>query len=92
MGLRSGLASFVPAGDGRVNRDFAQVRADGAAYCYDRFLSGRSVGGVPLVDPGGVLLLTLPTPNTLRLEARAAPSCAALSDWSPGPAALDFER
>lgn len=93
-GLRAGLAAFVPEPAGRVNRDFAEVRADGETYCYDRFTSGRSVGGVPLGDPGGVLLLSMPTPTTLRIERRGAPgdSCAGVPDWALSGAASNFER
>lgn len=93
-GLRPGLASFDVERAGRVNRDFSEIAADGQVYCFDRFRSGQSVGKVPLGDPGGLLLLTLPTPSTLRLERQGAPGsrCSDAASWSFSTAALEFER
>lgn len=79
---------FLPIGAGFVNRDFAQVTADGNVYCYDSFLDpiGQSVG--PLA-PSFILQLTSAT--TLRFERRAANTCGA-GPWSFTSAATDFQR
>lgn len=94
VGLRPGLAAFSVEPSGRVNRDFSNVTADGQVFCFDRFLRGQSVGRVPLGDPGGIVLLEMPSPATLRIEIHGAPgsTCASAQPWQFTRAAVTLER
>lgn len=67
-GVTPGVYTFAPRSSGLVDRDFADVRSDGNVYCYEGFRSGRTVGGIGVGDPGGILIVQLPTPTTLRIE------------------------
>ncbi|MBI3979950.1 MAG: hypothetical protein HY331_17385 [Chloroflexi bacterium] len=93
-GLPAGIYSFTPEPEGKVNRDFSQVTADGTVYCYDRFLSGRTVGGLNLGNPRGIILLSMPTAVTLRIEKRgsAGTTCSGTVPWAFSPDAATFER
>ena len=90
-GLNMGLYSFAPETVGLVNRAFRDVHSDGNTYCYDRFLQGQTTGGLPLTRPNGVVLLTLPTETTLRVQLVAGGSCAAANPVMTG-AATAYER
>jgi hypothetical protein len=89
-GVRLGLYSFTPQSTGTVNRDFADVRPDGKTYCYERFGSGQTRSGLNLGAIDGVLLMTMPTTTTLRVERRAGATCANATPM--GPDAFTFER
>jgi hypothetical protein len=75
-GLSMGLYSFGVAAQGSVNRAFSDVRTDGSTYCYDNFLQGQSIGGLPLSRPNGIVLLSLPSDASLRIELVAGAPCA----------------
>jgi hypothetical protein len=84
-GLSSGIYYFDPASSGLVDRDFKDVTADGAIYCYetrDRF------GDAPLPF---VILAQLTSPTTLRMERWDSASCGN-GPWQFGSAYTDFER
>ncbi len=84
-GLSSGLYYFDPASSGVVNRDFKDVTADGASYCYetrDRF------GTEPLPF---IILVQLTSPTTLRLERQDAASCGS-GPWQFSSVYTDYER
>lgn len=92
QGMRLGLYAFQPRSDGVVNRDFGAVVPDGRSYCFESFLADKTVGGLPLGQPDGVLLMALPDALTLKVELVAAASCAAVADHAPGAAATTFVR
>jgi hypothetical protein len=92
-GMKMGLYSFKVEKDGLVNRDFSEVKADGQSYCYDSFLQGQSEGGMPLGGkPNGILLLSMPSDTTLKIELIAGSSCQAIADWTFTADATSFER
>ena len=91
-GVRMGLYSFRVERDGLVNRDFGAVTADGKTFCYDRFLQGQSAGGLPLGRPDGMLLLSMPSEATLKIELLAGSSCQAVANWAFTVKATVFER
>ena len=76
-GMSMGLYSFNVAAQGSINRAFSQVRADGNTYCYENFLRGQSTGGMPLGNPNGAVLLSMPSDTMLKMELIAGSSCAA---------------
>ncbi|OFW46973.1 MAG: hypothetical protein A3J29_09405 [Acidobacteria bacterium RIFCSPLOWO2_12_FULL_67_14b] len=78
-GMAMGLYSFSVESQGLTNRAFRAVTADGNTYCFDRFRSGQSVGGLPLRQPAGVLLMSMPGDSTLRVELAPGSSCASAS-------------
>ena len=79
-GWTIGLQEFTPLSSGTVNRNPAQVTADGVTYCYE--------------SPGiWSLLLRMPTPITLQLEARpGAPSCTGAQPWTFTGASFTYSR
>jgi hypothetical protein len=84
-GLSSGLYYFDPTSSGVVNRDFKDVTADGAVYCYetrDRF------GSEPLPF---IILVQLTSPTTLRSERQDTASCGS-GPWQFSSAYADYER
>jgi hypothetical protein len=89
-GLPMGLYSFPLEGTGLVNRAFADVIADGRTYCYDRFLLGQSIGGLPLSRPSGVLLMTMPSASSLRVQFVPGGACG--SSPMAATAGTVFER
>jgi hypothetical protein len=80
-GWNRGIVWFTPVNAGYVNRNPAQVSADGSIYCFE------SAGP-------WVILAKLVDANTLRLEAepQAAFSCAAAQPWTFTAAAFDYKR
>jgi hypothetical protein len=78
-GMAMGVYSFGAGTQGTINRAFRDVRADGTTYCYDNFLAGQSVGGLPLGRVTGVLLLALLNDATLRVELVPGASCSSAS-------------
>ena len=91
-GVNMGLYSFRVATDGLVNRDFGEVKADGRTYCYDSFVQGQSAGGMPLGRPSGILLVSMPSDTTLKVELVAGSSCSALANRALTGNATTFER
>jgi len=93
-GLSMGVYSFTPRATGKVNRDFSQVAADGTIYCYDSFKTGKTAGGIGLRNPGGIILLTMPTENTLKIEKQSSPGsiCNKAAPWNFTSNATLFER
>jgi hypothetical protein len=76
-----GIVWFTPVNSGTVNRNPAQVTADGSTYCFEA--AGAWVILAKMIDA-----------NTLRLEA-AAPfvtTCAAALPWTFSSAAFDYKR
>ena len=80
-GFSAGQYRFTPASAGQVNRDPAQITADGQIYCYEP-------------QYGGVILLRLVDATTLRVEGRpAATSCASQQPWAfNAGASFDYKR
>jgi hypothetical protein len=90
-GLATGTYFFHPVSTGNVNRDFKDVTADGAIYCYEQF-SGVVAKGVEEAIASQTLLLQLVSSTTLRMERREAVTCASIGTWSFDDQATDFER
>jgi hypothetical protein len=67
-GLRSGQYSFVPRAEGVINRDWPQLSPDGRVYCYEGWRSGSTAGALPLTTAAGVVLISMPAPDRLRIE------------------------
>ncbi len=93
-GLGQGVYSVAPLAEGKVNRDFTAVSPDGTVYCYDRFLTGKTTGGIGLSKPGGVLVISMPDAKTLLVEKQgnAGATCASLAPWRLTEAATSFTR
>jgi len=91
-GMGMGLYAFKPEPAGTINRDFAEVKAGGATYCYENFLTGQSAGGLPLARAAGALLIALPTAITLEIEFLPGASCAQAMAREPSAEAATFER
>lgn len=79
-GLDAGVYSFVPEDSGPVNRDFSEV-VPGAVY---RYCGLEQAEGV-------VILLQLPSPTTLKIEALSGNGCDGES-WAFSLNAVLFER
>jgi hypothetical protein len=92
LGMKMGLYAYTPMSSGLVNRDFADIASDGNIYCIDSFIQGQSAGGLPVSKPEGALLITLPTPTTLKIERISATSCGAPASWTFSSAATNLER
>ena len=84
-GLSSGLYYFDPASSGMVNRDFKDVTADGAIYCYE---TRDWFGSGPLPF---IILVQLTSPTTVRSERQDAASCGS-GPWQFSSAYTDYER
>lgn len=91
-GMAMGLYSYRVEAAGLTNRDSAAIGPDGNIHCIDGFVSGRSPGSMPLATPPGVLLLAMPSNETLTVELRAASSCSALGTRAFSARATTFER
>lgn len=97
-GLDPGVYRFFPEPTGTRNADFSRIRADGTTYCFDRFgpsgVEQRTAGGIPARVPRGVLLLTMPSPETMRLEliGTSGASCASIGPYAFSAGASRFER
>jgi hypothetical protein len=91
---RMGLYSFAPRDSGLTNRQFRDVTSDGNLYCYDAWKSGRSVGLLPLTRLDGVLLVSMPSETTLRVEKQgsAGATCESAQPWRFTQSAASFER
>ncbi len=91
-GLASQVYPFRPKASGLVNRDFGDITADARIYCFDStagIASWRSNGAS--LAGGSIVLLSLTTATTLRIERQARPACGA-GPWTFGNGAVDFER
>ncbi len=93
-GLPVGVYGFKPQASGNLSRDFSAVRADGTVYCYDSFLTGKSTGGIGMGSPRGVILLSMPSETTLRIEKRGPEGsrCDASAAYTFSANATLFER
>lgn len=91
-GLPMGIYSFDLKTEGIVNRDFDQIASIGKTYCFERFRSGQSEGGLPLGRADGAIMLTLPTAVTMRIEYVPGGTCDAAAAFVFGPNATTFER
>lgn len=91
-GMSMGLYSFKAAAEGLINRDFSSVRADGNVYCFDNFIQGQSAGSVPLTTPNGILLMSMPTDLSLKVELAEGTTCAASPKRAFSANARSFER
>ena len=85
-GLGPNAWFFAPQPSGGVNRDFSQVTADGAVFCYDPVSRSGRPPSPPLV-----ILLQLTSDTTLRIEKQDAAECGAGS-WAFGSNHAVFER
>ena len=92
QGVNPGLYSFQIEPQGLINRDFSEVRPDGRTYCFENFLQGRTAGGMPLGNLSGILLLTMPSDTTLKIELATGTPCQANADWTFSEDAAAFER
>jgi hypothetical protein len=90
--LSAGLYGFTPASSGKINADFPTVAADGAVRCYDSFISGKTKGGHNVDWSGGVLLISMPDPDSLLIEKVAGTSCASVMPATLSPSATLFVR
>lgn len=72
-GYRSGVNFFMPKNSGNVNRDFAEVRADGNVYCYET----TSSPNFATHDDGqkSVIYLSMPNNETVRVEKSNRSAC-----------------
>lgn len=91
-GLPMGIYSFDVREDGVVNRDYGATGADGKTYCFERFRTGQSEGGMPLRGADGSIMLTLPSPATMLVEYIPGGTCNAAHAFVFGPNATAFER
>jgi hypothetical protein len=76
-----GLVFFTPIASGLVNRNPAQITADGNTYCFE--------------SPGAwALLARMMDAGTLRLEGKTGlvTTCAAAQPWTFTAAAFDYKR
>lgn len=91
-GLKMGLYGFTPLASGQVNRDFKDV-TPGSTYCFDNFLSGKSVGGLNLSVPDGILIAAMPGETRLTVEKiGGSGSTCANTPLTFTSAATTFER
>lgn len=91
-GLASQAYPFRPTTSALVNRDFADITADGHIYCFDSTAglatwrsNGRSLA------KGSIVLAALTSATTLRIEHQAKTACGS-GPWAFGSGAVDFER
>jgi hypothetical protein len=93
-----GTYSFEPAAlealDRKVNVPFDKVTPDGGIYCYERFIAGRTAGGLPTGRMDGVLLLSLAADSTLMVEKQGdtASACESIRPWQFTGSATRYER
>ncbi len=66
----AGTYRFAPRSDGFVNRDFDETQV-GYGYCYEHLLDGNGVE-----VPHTIVRVSLTGPETMRIEARYAPTLA----------------
>jgi hypothetical protein len=92
QGVSAGLYTFQIENQGLVNRDFSEVRADGQTYCYENFSQERPAGGMPVGQLSGILLVSMPSDTTLKIEAVEGRSCQESTGWVFTTNATDFER
>lgn len=92
VGLASGLYSFTTANSGLINRDFNAITPDGKIYCYESFLSGQTTGSIPLATSSGVLRMTMPDANQLKVEFLASGTCLSNASLDFSASATVFVR
>lgn len=93
-GVNPGLYTFDIKPEGKINRDFDDVLVDDTIYCYDNFKTGQTTGHLPLGDPEGTLLVSLPNENTLTVEKQGVKgaTCLGSQPWAMTADATTFER
>ncbi len=79
--------AFTPTSTGQVNRDFAQVRADGTTFCYDTFINAR----IGTVAQGSIVLIKLTGKSALSIERQGASACGS-GPWTMTGGAQNFVR
>ncbi len=85
-GLERNAWFFTPQSSGGVNRDFSQVTADGAVYCYEPVGRSGCPPGTPLV-----ILLQMTSETTIRIQKRDVARCDT-GPWTLDADSVDFER
>lgn len=72
-----GKIDFMPKHDGTINRDFSEVKADGAIYCYQ--------GNIPKDDQSlrGKVITQLTSTTTLKIEYQSGHCASAETFTSP---------
>lgn len=91
-GLPHGEYTFLPRNDGLVNRHFKDIKSDGKIYCFETEDLYQPNQRIPTT-----ILVTMPTPEKLRIQKLADASCAATFDGGgSGPWQMtnfaEFER
>ena len=71
VGLNYGTYTFTPASSGLVNREFKDIKSDSKIYCFET--KPQSVHGSSKETV--VILLTMPTPETVHLGKLNGQSC-----------------
>lgn len=84
-GLPRGKYTFLPKNEGKINRHFKDIAADGTVYCFEtvnlyQYQSRQAVA----------VLLIMPTPETLLIQKLDTAACGA-GPWLMGNA-VTFER
>jgi hypothetical protein len=79
-GIPSGRYFFTPNSEGKVNRDFSQVTADGTVYCYDTKKDGVAKS----------ILLAMPTAVKLQLK-KSSTACGA-GPWQMTDGFIEYDR
>ena len=83
-GIDTGAYSFAPKTDGKINRDFSQVGADGVVYCYDTV-------NVNQQGAKKAILITMPSATKLQLKKSPTATCGA-GPWAIGEGFVEYER
>lgn len=85
-GLENDAYDFDSQHNGMVNRDFKEVKSDGKIYCYEPGVFNTSGGKYGLR-----ILLSMPTPTTLKIEGQKTESCSS-EPWEFSERAKTMER
>jgi len=72
-GYKSGVDFFMPKNSGKVNRDFAEVRADGNVYCYETINSPNLATYRNRQE--SIIYLSMPNDETIRVEKSNLSTC-----------------
>lgn len=75
-GLPRGKYTFLPESGGLVNRHFKEINSDGRVYCFETEDTYQAN-----VKPKIAILVTMPSPITLRIQKLNAASCGQ-GPWS----------
>jgi hypothetical protein len=85
-GMPAGAYSFIPTTSGAINRDPSTITPSASIYCWE-------IGYSPF-DRRGVVLVQLPEPATLVVDARSGSNrtCAGEQPWSMSSTAFTYKR